>query len=273
MTETTPASQRQPGLLAKVRALSLSRTFRVFLILLAIYAVVMVYFILVVQKEPGKVPFESPATWVRDLIWILGWRYNLDYQIIVGFLGVVILETGLYSIALRKSRDTNKLVDRLSIYVSPAINFGFAYLYMLAIDLGVTYFADLGFNGTWESPVILFLGLTPRGLYHDFFFWFIPLVIICGIVNQVVFRTRSWAKTLETFCVCMGVYSLNLGFLDPVVCQILWGDWRIFGTWAMGGADAIWAEGWIAHYVIFALFWFAGTRVIERIRREVIWKR
>ncbi len=272
MTESNPASQRKSRLRANLAALVQSRAFHIFFILLLIYGATMAYFILVIQPEPGKVPLASPATWVRDLIWILGWRYNLDYLIIIGFLLVVILETGLYSVALRKSHDAGKLADHLSIYVSPAINFGFAYLYMLAIDLGVTYFADLGFNGTWESPVILWLGFTPRMLYHDFFFWFIPLVIICGIVNQVFLRTRSWVKTLQAFCVCMGVYSLNLGLLDPVVCQILWGDWRIFGTWAMGGADAIWAEGWIAHYFLFAAFWFTGTRSIARIQKEILHK-
>src|SRR5512139_2607238 len=157
MTESNPVSYRNLRLRANLCALVHSRAFHTFFILLVIYGGTMVYFILVIQPELGKVPFESPATWVRDLIWILGWRYNLDYLIIIGFLLVVVLETGLYSVALSRSRDAGKLANRLSIYVSPAVNFGFAYLYMLAIDLGVTYFADLGFNGTWESPVILWL--------------------------------------------------------------------------------------------------------------------
>ena len=246
-----------------------SRTFRALLFLLTIYAGIMAYFILEIQPDSSKVPFESPATWLRDLIWIIGWRYNLDYLIIGGFLCIVILETGIYDVILRKSRDVEKITDHLSIYISPAVNFGFAFLYMIAIDVGVTYFADIKFNGTWESAEILFLGFTPRELYHNFFFWYIPLVIICGIVNQVFFRTRSWVKILKAFCICMGVYSLDLGFLDPIVCQLLWGDWRIFGTWAMGGADAIWAEGWITHYTLFATFWFAGPWVIGKMQEDV----
>jgi len=245
-----------------------TKTFRIFLFLLFLYAWMMVFFLLVIRPAPNKVPLESPATWLRDVIWIIGWRFNLDYEIICAFVCLVALETEIYSKAIQKSKDPAKLTDRLSLFVSPAVNFGFSYLYMLAIDLGVTYMGDTTINGTWNSPQVIWLGFTAAELYHNFFFWFVPAVIICSIVNQVFFRTRSWAKVFQAFCACMAVYSLNLGFLDPVVCQILWGNWRLFGDWAMGGADAIWAGGWIAHYVIFATFWLAGIKFIKRIQRE-----
>ncbi len=66
MAEPNPASKGKARLRHKIAALMHSQTFRAFLILLIIYAGTMAYFILVVQPEPGKVPFESPATWIRD---------------------------------------------------------------------------------------------------------------------------------------------------------------------------------------------------------------
>nr|MDO8117067.1 hypothetical protein [Candidatus Sigynarchaeota archaeon] len=146
------------------------------------------------------------------------------------------------------------------------------------IDLGVTWFADTGLDGNWESPTRIFFGMTAQGLYHTFFFWFIPIVLIGGLCMNNFVQNRSYCEAFRALLVAYGVYCLNLGFLDPVVCHIIgltpegsaggW-YWASYGNWAMGGADMIWAEGWMAHYCIFAGLAFLGTWVLARIKREM----
>lgn len=248
-----------------LRAIARTRTFKVVLVLMGVYGLGAVYFFGWIQPDATKQPGD-PATWFRDLVWIIYWRWELDALIVATFIGVLVLESVAFKQAVEREWASPRV---LATYVSPALNMGFAYLYMLAIDLGVTYMADAYLGGSFESEEIIWFGFTARGLYHNFFFWFIPLVVICAATNQVVIHARSYKRTFKAFCIYMAVYSLNLGLLDPVVCHVLWGDWRVFGDWAMGGADAMFAEGWIAHYVIFAVAWVVGAFLIERVAREI----
>lgn len=245
----------------KMRLLLKTKIFRIFVIGAIIYWIGFLIFILTIYPDFNKTPGQNIF---RDIIWIIYWRWNLDYLIIGGFVILVFIETVILSYLKKRVSD-----DFLSIYFSPIVTMSFAFLYMVAIDIGVTYFADTGFDANWETEDILFMGFTARELYHNFFFWYIPAIIICGITNQVYIRTDSFSKTFRAFCVLMAIYSLNLGFLDPIVCQILWNDWRIFGKWSMGGADAIFAEGWIAHYIMFSIGWFLMDYIIKCSKAEL----
>ncbi|MHA1293182.1 MAG: hypothetical protein ACTSQJ_10980 [Promethearchaeota archaeon] len=248
-------------LIYKIKQLLKTRSFRIFLIGVVLYWIGFIFFILTIYPNKSLVPGENI---IRDAIWIIYWRWNLDFLIIGGFFLVVITEIWIISHLKKRFSD-----DFLSIYFVPILIMGAAFFYMVAIDVGVTYFADVGFNGNWESQEKIFIGFTARELYHNFFFWYIPIVIITGITNQVFIRTESLSKTIRAFCICMAIYSLNLGLLDPIVCQILWGDWRLFGDWAMGGADPMFAEGWILHYIIFCVIWFIMDYFIKCFRIEI----
>jgi len=245
----------------KIRVLLRTKSFRLFLIAALIYWTGFTYYYLTIYTDLSKVPGQNIF---RDLIWIIYWRWNLDYLIIGGFFSIVLFE--IYFLSALRKRFSD---DTLSIYISPILTMAWAFVYMLAIDLGVTYFADTGFDGNWESTRIIWLGFTAQQLYHNFFFWFVPLVLIAGITNQVYIRTYSYTKTIRSFCVLMAVYSLNLGLLDPIVCQILWDNWRAFGEWSMGGADAIFAEGWITHYILFAIGWLVMDYLVKNWRTEI----
>ncbi|MHA1734034.1 MAG: hypothetical protein ACTSU5_19000 [Promethearchaeota archaeon] len=246
-----------------LRGATRTRAFKAVVTVAAAYAAGAVYFFGWIYGDASKQPGD-PANWFRDLTWVVYWRWNLDSVIVGTFTSLVLLETFVYRKAVASGRVSR---ETLSVYISPAVTMGSAFIYMLAIDLGVTYMGDTGFNGTWESTRVIWLGMTARELYHDFFFWFVPAVVICGVTNQVAIHTGSYRQTLKAFCVLMAVYSLDLGFLDPLVCHVLWGDWRIFGEWAMGGADAIFAEGWIVHYCVLAVAWLAGSKIVDDLSR------
>jgi len=245
----------------KFQLLLKTRTFKIFLLLFLIYWIGFIYFFFTIYTDLTKTPGQNIF---RDIVWIIYWRWNLDYIIVGTFLLIIIIETVFLSKLKRRTSE-----DFLSIYFSPIMNMAFAFLYMVAIDIGVTYFADTGFNANWTTPDILWFGMTAQQLYHNFFFWYIPAVIIASITNQVFIRTDSFTKTFRTFFILLAIYSLNLGFLDPVVCQILWNDWTIFGQWSMGGAEAMFAQGWIAHYIILACVWFYMDYVLKCSRHEI----
>ncbi len=227
-----------------------------------------------IHWDPAKVPGD-PAMFFRDFLWLFYWRWNLDYLIFPMFLAVVVIEC----VILRKAMERGARRHVLGTYVVPAITFAFSFLYMLAIDLAVTWFADTAIDGNWDSEAILFLGFTAKGLYHQFFFWFIPAVMICAICMQTFIRINSYTEAFRTLLVCYAFYCLNLGFLDPLVCQLIgltpqgsaggW-YWASFGDWAMGGADAIWAVGWITHYSVFAAVALVGVWILARIKREIL---
>ena len=241
-----------------------TKSFKIIAFMFGLWLAGLIVFFVWVNPDTSKTPGD-PANFFRDFIWLFYWRWNLDY-IMIPLWGVIVLFESFIFRHLQKKLSK----EALSTWISPIIAMGFSYLYMLAIDLGVTYFADTGFDGNWESTEIIWFGYTAQQLYHNFFFWLIPIIIFCAAVNQVMIHRNSYAKTFKTWFVMMAVYSLNLGFLDPVVCHILWGDWSLFGDWAMGGAEPIWAEGWIAHYIIFAVLWIFGTYLIERLRTELL---
>ncbi|MHA1341958.1 MAG: hypothetical protein ACTSRZ_18995 [Promethearchaeota archaeon] len=241
-----------------------TKGFKILLIGFIIWAICFGIFLKYIYPDSSKTPGD-PKQILRDFIWIFYWRWNLDYLMISAWFLVILLECILFrKLTERISRET------LSVWISPILNIGFSYLYMLAIDLGVTYMGDVGFNGTFESPKIIWFGYTARELYHNFFFWMIPIVIFCATINQIMIYKNSYALAFRAWCIMMAIYSLNLGLLDPVVCQILWNNWRIFGEWAMGGADAIWAEGWIIHYIIFAILWIYGSFLIKNVKKEML---
>jgi len=250
--------------LTDFKLLTKTKTFKIISVMAILYWSGFILFMLWIYPDTSKTPGGVENVF-RDIVWIFYWRWNLDLLIIGGFALVV----GLESLILRKLM-ARFSKDGLFIYLSPAFTMGMSFIYMVAIDIGVTYFADTGFAGTWVSPETLWLGMTAQQLYHTFFFWYIPIIIMAGITNQVMIHTNSYLKMYKTWFVLMGVYSLNLGFLDPIVCQVLWNDWRIFGQWAMGGADAIWAEGWMGHYIIFACFWFFGSYLLNAMRSDLI---
>jgi hypothetical protein len=232
------------------------------------------YFTQVINKDTARVPGD-PALFFRDFLWLFYWRWNLDYLIFPAFISVVFLE----SFILRKAMDRGARKHVLGTYIVPVITFGAAFLYMVAIDLGVTWFADTGLDGNWNSPTIIFMGLKAQGLYHTFFFWYIPAVIIGALCMQTFIRSNSYVETFKTMLVAYAVYCLNLGLLDPVVCYTIgltpegsaggW-TWSSFGDWAMGGADKIWAGGWIAHYIVFAALALVGVWILGRIKKEMV---
>ena len=242
-----------------------TKTFKVLLFLSALWLIGFIVFLTVIDpnnnnKQPG-----DPKNFICDFIWLFYWRWNLDYLMIPLWFVVVLTEAILFRVLQNKLKK-----ETLSVYVSPILNLGFAFLYMLAIDLGVTYFADTGFDGNWTSDEIIWFGFTAQQLYHNFFFWLIPIVIFCTGLNQIMIYKNSLTRYFRAWCIMMAVYSLNLGLLDPIVCSILWDDWSIFGNWAMGGADPIWAEGWIAHYAIFALLWIWASFLLKKMHKELI---
>ncbi len=247
-----------------LKLISKTKTFKILLLIFIIWGVGFIIFLTIINPNDSKIPGD-PENFARDFIWLFYWRWNLDYLMITAWFLIILVESWAYRKLARKIKK-----ETLSIWISPIFNMAFVYLYMLAIDIGVTYFADTGFDANWNTTDILFFGFTAQQLYHNFFFWMIPIVIFCTALNQVMIYQNSYAKVFKTWFIMMAVYSLILGFLDPVVCHILWGDWRIFGNWAMGGADPIWAEGWITHYVIFALLWLLGAKLVYRVRDEII---
>ncbi len=256
-----------------VKTIFKSKTFQALNVASIAFVIGFLYFESTIHWDVTKTPGD-PVNVLRDFIWLFYWRWNLDYLIFPAFLVVVFIECFI----LRKCMERGASRRVISTFILPAITVGFSYLYMLAIDLGVTWFADTGLDGNWESPTRIFLGLTAQGLYHTFFFWFIPIVLIGALCMNNFVQNRNYAEAFRTLLVCYGIYCINLGFLDPVVCHLIgltpegsangW-YWASYGNWAMGGADMIWAEGWMLHYTIFAGLSLLGTWVIARLRHEM----
>ncbi|MHA1699491.1 MAG: hypothetical protein ACTSWN_11675, partial [Promethearchaeota archaeon] len=153
-----------------------SRTYFILNVAGIIFMAGFYYFEKFIHWDLNKVP-GNPQMIFRDFIWLFYWRWNLDYLIFPAFLLLVFIECFILRILIKKGVARKILMT----YVVPTITLGFSYLYMLAIDLGVTWFADTGIDGNWESETRIFLGLTAQGLYHTFFFWYIPAIIICAL--------------------------------------------------------------------------------------------
>jgi hypothetical protein len=249
--------------LTLVKQIIHTKTFRALIILAILYFAGFVVFLKWIEPDPNKVPGQS-GMFFRDFLWIFYWRWYLDWPIIFGFILMGILFSSLMQLLSRKIK-----TQTIATYIWPLILMIFNYIGMLAIDISVTYFADTTFNGTWDSSEILLFGLTAERLYHGFFFWFIPAFVIVGLpVNTFIYNQRYRFLFRQQF-VLMAGFSWCLGCLDPVVSQILWNDWQLFGTWSMMGFDPMWAQGWIAHYIIFGALWLIAAWLVKHIIQEL----
>jgi hypothetical protein len=143
------------------------------------------------------------------------------------------------------------------------------YIGMLAIDIAITWFADFYINGTWMSVEILLFGMTAQRLYHGFFFWYMPALLIIGIPINNIIHTKKYKDYFQSQFVFLAGFSWCLGFLDPVVCQVIWGDWKVFGEWAMMGYDPMFACGWVTHYFIFGVLWLFAVKIVNKTLQEL----
>ena len=240
-----------------------TKVFRALIIFTILYFIGYAIFMIWINPDTTKTPGQ-PGMFLRDFLWIIYWRWYLNWPIIIGFIGFGTIATTLMN---RLSRKIS--TPTLATYVWPLILMGFNYVGMIAIDIAVTYFADGTFNGTWYSPQILLFGLDAEKIYHGFFFWFMPALIIIGVPVTAFIYNKQYRIFFRTLFVLMAGFSLCLGFIDPVVSQDLWNNWQIFGTWAMMGYDPMWATGWIAHYVILGCFWLMMAWLVKRLLQEL----
>ncbi len=240
-----------------------TKTLRSLMIGLVIYLLIVAVFILFIEPDQSKHP-EGLKTLGRDLIWIIGWRYYLDWPMMIGYFSSNIL---LCAILRKLSAKIEP--GKLSTFGVPILIMLMNGFYMLVIDIAVTFFADVYFAGSWLSQEILFLGMNAQRLYHGFFFWFGPNIIFLALVSNSFLRTLRYRDALKTFCICTALQFFTYGLLDAIVCHYLWNDWQIFGTWAMVGFDPMWAIGWISHYFILGTVWLIGIFVINRLLYEL----
>ena len=240
-----------------------TRTFRLLFILLIVYLAIVAIFILFIEPDKEKTP-GGFLNLGRDLIWIIGWRYYLDWPMIIGYFG-----TNMILCMLLKRFSMKLSTERLSSYVVPFLIMLSNAFYMLVVDIAITFFADVYLAGNWESQEIIFLGMTAQRLYHGFFFWFGPNILFMALIGNSYLKTMRYRTALKTFCVCIAIQFFTLGFLDAIVCHYLWGDWQAFGNWSMGGDDPMWAVGWISHYIILGTIWSCGIIAINQIIREL----
>jgi hypothetical protein len=243
-----------------------AKYFRLIIFLGVLYFIGWGIFMVWISPDTSKNPAQ-PGMWFRNILWILYWRWYLDWPMIFGC--ILILFVMIFVLHWLK-RIVSK--DRLTIYVVPFLVMLANYFGMVIIDIAVTAFADVNINGTWETTITYIWGLTPQRLYHGFFFWFMPVLIIVGLPLVVFVQRDRYIVTLRTFCTSMCGYLWTLGLIDPWVSQAIWNDWRIFGTWNMMGFDAMWAEGWIVHYLILGFIMLIGNWFLQRIYMENISK-
>ena len=113
-----------------------TKTFMIIFVLFFIWLWGFLFFLTNINPDSSKLP-GLPQNFLRDFIWLFYWRWNLDYLMISLWFIVIILESHIFRRLQKKySKET------LSMYVSPILTISFVYLYMLAIDIGVTFFAD-----------------------------------------------------------------------------------------------------------------------------------
>jgi hypothetical protein len=243
-----------------------TKTFHLLVLCGIMYFIGWGIFVKWIEPDLSKTPGE-PGMWARDLLWVIYWRWYLDWPMIGGSLGILLLFMALLNLFIRKFSLNSQKVAMIGV---PIIIMAANYLGMLAIDIAITAFADVYINGTWESTELYFLGMTAQRLYHGFFFWYMPMILVIGGSLMVFLHQNRYLSAFKTYTYFMAGYALNLGFLDPVVCHYIWGNWRIFGEWSMMGFAAMWAEGWIIHYIIFAILWIIGAKLVSRIHQEIV---
>ncbi|MBD3354045.1 MAG: hypothetical protein GF364_21365, partial [Candidatus Lokiarchaeota archaeon] len=142
--------------LSDLRLIFKTKTFRIILFMFILWLVGFGIFLIWINPDLAKNPGD-PKNFLRDFIWLFYWRWNLDYLMIPLWGVVVVLESWLFRQLMKKLSN-----ETLSVWISPILTMGFAYLYMLAIDLGVTYFADTSIDGNWESTEIVWFGYTAQ---------------------------------------------------------------------------------------------------------------
>jgi hypothetical protein len=240
-----------------------SKTFRLLVILAIFYFLGFLLFLFYV--EPNRIKQNSWSS-PTDIIYVIYWRWYLDWLMMFGFLLEFVITTIIFSLLKKKIKKST-----LNTYILPIVLMLLNYLGMVAIDIAVTYFADFYINGTWFSTEIIFLDMNAQRLYHGFFFWFMPALIVIGIplsnfINHDKNRLYVSSKSL---CAFIGLFFLTLGFIDPIVCYYVWGDALILGEWNMMGYGWIWGTGWITHYIINCILWFIGIFFINRLFKEI----
>ncbi len=242
-----------------IKSVVKTKFFKVILILLGVYAVGFALYLFIID------PFVTGI--FRDAVHTIYWRWYLDWSAIGGFC-IVFITLGLGFRWLR--RYVKKEI--IATFILPIVVLAANYFGMLALDMAVTKFADTGFNETWINTEITWLGMTSQQIYHGFFFWFMPALLITGIplMQIVLLDNQRWLNAFKSFLFMMGVYELSLGYLDAIVCQVLWNDWSIYGTWSMMGTGGISAVGWMIHYTLNAMFLWFGIIAVELMYRQMV---
>jgi hypothetical protein len=202
---------------------------------------------------------------ISDLFHIIYWRWWLDWGIVIGY--TLILSSLL---VIFKIMEKWIKCRKLARYILPVMLMTVNFIGMVALDIAITFFADVYKNGDWLSQEIVWGGLTAQRIYHLFFFWIMPSLLIIGypVHNFILSTDERYSSTFKMFFLFMACYDITLGILDPIVCQSLWGDWKIFGEWDMG-TGAMFASGWIAHYIIFSIFWMLAIKVVNLVKNQV----
>lgn len=244
-----------------------TRTFKILIIGAIFYFSGFLIFKLLVEPFPELIQTGGINFW-RDIIYVIYWRYSLDWLIIFGMIGAFFLLAAILSFLKRKYSSKK---DALITYVLPILLMTANAVGMIAIDLAVTVFADIYINGTWESPTIYLFGMKAQQIYHQFFFWFMPFLLINGFPLLILLHQEYniYLKPLKTLFIMMACYSFTLGLIDPFVCQIIWNDWSIFGDWNMLDQGGIFAAGWILHYIILGSLWLTAAFLTQKAFSEL----
>lgn len=109
------------------------------------------------------------------------------------------------------------------------------YIGMLALDIAVTRFTNVYIGDNWESPIIVWSGLTLQQICHEFFFWFLPALLITVVPLMRLLagiNGKRWLNAFKTFLFMMGLYEISLGYLDAVVVTLF----REIGAYMVHGA-------------------------------------
>lgn len=253
--------------LQTIRLLIRTKTIRILIYGAIIYFGGFLIFKTMVEPHPELIQTGGINFW-RDIIYIIYWRYSLDWLIIFGMIGAFFLLASILSFLKRKYK-TKK--DILITYVFPMLLMVANAIGMIAIDLAITVFADVYINGTWETPTIYMFGMKAQQIYHQFFFWFMPFLLINGFPLMILLHQEQniYLKPLKTLFFMMAGYSFTLGMIDPIVCQLIWNDWTIFGNWNMLEQGGIFAIGWILHYAILGCLWLVAVFLSQKAYNEL----
>ncbi len=234
--------------------------FKTILFLIGIYGIGFLIYLFLVEPYVHGI--------VRDIFHTIYWRWYLDWSAISGFSILYILIGLLFDLLGTKMK-----ARFITIYILPVIFMIANFFGMIALDIAVTRFADVHIGDNWETPTIAWLGMSSQQIYHGFFFWFMPALLITGYPLIRLFggaNKNRWLNSFKIFLFMMGLYELSLGYLDAIVCQVIWGDWSIYGEWSMLGTGGISALGWIIHYTLNAIFLWFGILAVEMMYKQIV---